>query len=406
MNSHELLQIIGAVGDGFILEAARKPPRRGKARRILLLAALVALLTGAAIAASQSRLLDSLFQDEPPTIQAQQNIEQPGVSAASLGYSFRVTESLRDGDALHLDWEVENQTGETLIFYGPFIQTDARTYEEAWPQSLLTGGTILDTELPRCIARQGTYTLDGLPEQFSASVVEYVLRPKAQFVKSGVPGSTENTPTIIASLGDGDRWRVEDYCCGYTCEVTGDSAGFNQTRTHFDHSDIESEPYYSRLTSATDRRQAYVDVLCELGYVEQVERISLPLDFSRAAQVRTFLPENLVLEAPAYTLKILELHLGSVESTLSAELTPKGDFDVYTVSMELMIDGELVSAHGQLGGQYASDAVSFMEPSTGVYDLEFRWTSADQPPARIGILPRDADTLEWDYENMVEWVLS
>src|SRR5699024_2668836 len=115
-------------------------------------AVLLALaLCGFAVAASQSRLLESLFFGNAPTPEAERLVTQAGTAVERDGVTLTIDEYLLDGADLYVRWTVTNGRDEPLMLMTSDLEVDAPATpinEDNLADWLFASGVLLDGEHP------------------------------------------------------------------------------------------------------------------------------------------------------------------------------------------------------------------------------------------------------------------
>ena len=269
-------RMASGVGQGASAAKVSGAHHGRRVRTALLAAVLLLALAGAAMAAARSGLLDALFARAriEPNPAAREALVVNDAGAATDGYGYEIAESLRDGRTLYLNVSAENERGETLIFYGPFLTGGILPLDE--PCGMVLGG-----EAAQRADDQLRYALpEDAPDDLSATATVYVLRPKARMIDTD-DSSEVNVQGEPLILWEKNESRLDGWYDGYLREkdgseqLGGEGFTFGGMRTGFSFDDALTK----ELAEAEGDGEAMVRLLCEHGYVEKLDALSFPVSF-------------------------------------------------------------------------------------------------------------------------------
>ena len=360
--------------------------RSRRVRTTLLAAVLLLALAGAAMATARSGLLDALFARVriEPNPAAREALVVNDAGAATDGYGYEIAESLRDGRTLYLNVSAENKSGETLIFYGPFLTGGILPLDE--PRGMVLGG-----EAAERTGDQLCYALpEDAPDDLSATATVYVLRPTARMIDTD-DSSEVNAQGEPLILWEKSESRLDGWYDGYLREkdgsehLGGEGFTFGGMRTEFSFDDALTK----ELAEAEGDGEAMVRVLCEHGYVEKVDALSFPVSFRDGSAAIEYAAAQPEAELTDGSVKFLRLSVSPVESRLEFELI-RSDKTSEAPMFALYVDGERIS--DAICGQrprYSSEGIDFSSEPTGEHDYCVTWTSRADPPAEIRLVPME-----------------
>lgn len=357
-----------------------------RVRTVLLAAALLMALAGAAMAAARSGLLDALFSRAriEPNPAARDALMVNDAGAKAGGYGYEIAESLRDGQTLYLNVSAKNESGEALIFYGPFLTGGILPQGEPY-------GMVLGGEAAERASGQLRYELpEDAPDDLSATATVYVLRPTARMIDTD-DSSEVNAQSEPLILWEKNESRLDGWYDGYLREKDGSeqlgSEGFTfggmRTEYSFD------EALTKELAEAEGDGEAMVRVLCEHGYVEKVDALTFPISFRDGGAAIEYAAVQPEAELSDGRVNFLRLSVSPVESRLEFELTQSGDI-LEAPMFALYVDGERIG--DAICGQrprYSSEGIDFSSVPTGEHDYNVTWTSRADPPAEIRLVPME-----------------
>ena len=389
-----------AANDGQRVSAAKVngAHRSRRVRTALLAAALLLALAGAAMAAARSGLLDALFARAriEPNPAAREALVVNDAGAATDGYGYEIAESLRDGRTLYLNVSAENESGETLIFYGPFLTGGILPLDEPY-------GMVLGGEAAEHAGDQLRYALpEEAPDDLSATATVYVLRPTARMIDTD-DSSEVNAQGEPLILWEKNESRLDGWYDGYLREKDGSeqlgSEGFTfgGMRTEFSFDDALTK----ELAEAEGDGEAMVRLLCEYGYVEKLDALTFPVRFRDGGTAVEYAAEQPEAELSDGSVNFLRLSVSPVESRLEFELI-QSDETSEAPMFALYVDGERIS--DAICGQrprYSSEGVDFSSKPTGEHDYCVTWTSRADPPAEIRLVPMESLAEERPDEAIV-----
>ena len=357
-----------------------------RVRAALLAAVLLLALAGAAMAAARSGLLDALFARAriEPNPAAREALVVNDAGAATDGYGYEIAESLRDGRTLYLNVSAENESGEALIFYGPFLTGGILPLDE--PCGMVLGG-----EAAQRADDQLRYALpEDAPDDLSATATVYVLRPKARMINTD-DSSEVNVQGEPLILWEKNESRLDGWYDGYLREkdgseqLGGEGFTFGGMRTGFSF----DEALTKELAEAEGDGEAMVRLLCEHGYVEKLDALSFPVSFRDGSVAIEYAAAQPEAELSDGSVNFLRLSVSPVESRLEFELI-QSDEPLEAPMFALYVDGERIS--DAICGQrprFSSEGVDFSSEPTGEYDYCVTWTSRADPPAEIRLVPME-----------------
>ena len=377
-----------APNDGQRVSAAKVSGahRSRRARTVLLAAALLLALAGAAMAAARSGLLDALFARAriEPNPAAREALVVNDAGAATDGYGYEIAESLRDGRMLYLNVSAENESGETLIFCGPFLTGGILPLDE--PCGMVLGG-----EAAQRAGDSLRYELpEDAPDDLSATATVYVLRPTARMINTD-DSSEVNVQSEPLILWEKNESRLDGWYDGYLREkdgseqLGGEGFTFGGMRTGFSFDDALTK----KLAEAEGDGEAMVRVLCEHGYVEKLDALSFPVSFRDGSVAIEYAAAQPEAELSDGRVSFLRLSVSPVESRLEFELIQSGDA-LEAPMFALYVDGERIA--DAICGQRprcSSEGVDFSSEPTGEHDYCVTWTSRADPPAEIRLVPME-----------------
>ena len=338
------------------------------------------------MAAARSGLLDALFARAriEPNPAAREALVVNDAGAATDGYGYEIAESLRDGRTLYLNVSAENESGETLIFYGPFLTGGILPLDE--PYGMVVGG-----ETAVHAGDQLRYALpEDAPDDLSAAATVYVLRPTARMIDTD-DSSEVNAQGEPLILWEKSESRLDGWYDGYLREKDGSeqlgSEGFTfgGMRTEFSFDDALTK----ELAEAEGDGEAMVRVLCEHGYVEKVDALTFSVSFRDGSTAIEYAAAQPEAELTDGSVKFLRLSVSPVESRLEFELI-RSDKTSEAPMFALYVDGKRIA--DAICGQrprYSSDGIDFSSEPTGEHDYCVTWTSRADPPAEIRLVPME-----------------
>ena len=360
--------------------------RSRRVRTALLAAVLLLALAGAAMAAARSGLLDALFARAriEPNPAAREALVVNDAGAATDGYGYEIAESLRDGRTLYLNVSAENESGEALIFYGPFLTGGILPLDE--PCGMVLGG-----EAAQRAEDQLRYALpEDAPDDLSATATVYVLRPKARMINTD-DSSEVNVQGEPLILWEKNESRLDGWYDGYLREkdgseqLGGEGFTFGGMRTGFSF----DEALTKEMAEAEGDGEAMVRVLCEHGYVEKLDALSFPVSFRDGGAAIEYAAAQPEAELSDGSVKFLRLSVSPVESRLEFELI-RNDEPLEAPMFALYVDGGRIA--DAICGQRprsGSKGVDFSSEPTGEHDYCVTWTSRADPPAEIRLVPME-----------------
>lgn len=244
---------------------ANLPPRRRAVKPAVMVAAvLLALaLCGFAVAASQSRLLESLFFGNAPTPEAERLVTQAGTAVERDGVTLTIDEYLLDGADLYVRWTVTNGRDEPLMLMTSDLEVDAPATpinEDNLADWMFASGVLLDGEHPSYSAMSRVNFDDSAPEAaFDVAFTVALLRPLAPVEDYDSVETFSGSPVFLSSEIDGRT--VYDAVSGVE---------------HIDGGLSMNSP----LEALKDgwSLDALVDVMVEQGFAEEAVRI--PVSFT------------------------------------------------------------------------------------------------------------------------------
>ena len=356
-----------------------------RVRTALLAAVLLLALAGAAMAAARSGLLDALFARAriEPNPAAREALVVNDAGAATDGYGYEIAESLRDGRTLYLNVSAENESGEALIFYGPFLTGGILPLDE--PCGMVLGG-----EAAQRADDQLRYALpEDAPDDLSATATVYVLRPKARMINTD-DSSEVNVQGEPLILWEKNESRLDGWYDGYLREkdgseqLGGEGFTFGGMRTGFSFDDA-----LTKELAEAEGGEAMVRVLCEHGYVEKLDALTFPVSFRDGGTAVEYAAAQSEAELSDGRVRFLRLSVSPVESRLEFELIQSGDA-LEAPMFALYVDGERIA--DAICGQrprFSSEGVDFSSEPTGEHDYCVTWTSRADPPAEIRLVPME-----------------
>lgn len=258
--------------DARMRDTLARLPRRRRAVKpaVAVLAALLALaLCGIAVAASQSRLLESLFSESAPTPEAERLVTQAGATVERDGLTLTIDEYLLDGADLYVRWTATNGRDEPLMLMTSDLEVDAPATpinEDNLASWLFASGVLLDEEHPSYSAMSRLNFDDSAPEQaFDVAFTAAALRPLAPVVDHDSAQDSNASPAFLSNEIDGRA--VYDAVSGVE-RIDGGLAMNTPLEALEDDWSLD----------------ALVDVMVEQGYVEDVARIAVTFEVAPDAQ--------------------------------------------------------------------------------------------------------------------------
>ena len=376
-----------AANDGQRVSAAKVSGAHHsrRVRTVLLAAALLLALAGAAMAAARSGLLDALFARAriEPNPAAREALVVNDAGAATDGYGYEIAESLRDGRMLYLNVSAENESGETLIFCGPFLTGGILPLDEHC-------GMVLGGEAAQRAGDSLRYELpEDAPDDLSATATVYVLRPTARMINTD-DSSEVNVQGEPLILWERNESRLDGWYDGYLREkdgserLGGEGFTFGGMRTEYSFDDS-----LTKELAEAEGGEAMVQALCEHGYVEKLDALTFPVSFRDGGTAVEYAAAQPEAELSDGRVSFLRLSVSPVESRLEFELIQSGDA-LEAPMFALYVDGERIT--DAICGQrprFSSEGIDFSSVPTGEHDYSVTWTSRADPPAEIRLVPME-----------------
>ena len=184
---------------------ARRSRRRLCASAAVALAAMLAL-SGLALAASRSALLQRLFQGGDPTPQAETLLTQVGASAKCDGVTLTIDEYLLDGADLYVRWTVASGRDDPLMLVVSDLEIDAPAEainDDNAADWTFNSGVLLDAAHPSYSAVSRLHFEKSAPASaFDVGFTAALLRPIAPIVDWDAVSEVDGAPLLLRSEWD------------------------------------------------------------------------------------------------------------------------------------------------------------------------------------------------------------